>query len=552
MVVSLQFQLRKNPCKLSRLQGLLFGISLVLSWGVLIPATFAAETVTIRFGPFQQSVAIADLEKFAKTGRLPKTLQAYEALLTPELRGLLNQRLEVDPNFADKFVDEITLLPQGRQFLTSLEAAIPGSTIESLQAALSIGLRQVNGLNVVSFLKAYPTENINLDATQLLQLATEFNPNNLQSQALGSLLARDLAVKNNTPFQPTFNPAATGQEAVEQQTFTFYDKQRQRSIPVDISWSQKTDTTAPLVVISHGFGGNRRFASYLARHLASHGISVAAIEHSGSNSVAITKAANRSNLATLLPAREFIERPKDISFLLDELGTINAQPGQLQGKLNTDKVTVIGHSLGGYTALALVGAEVNLETVRKFCKTSLSVAEPLGDWLQCAATPLKEKKFRLRDERVKSAIALNPIIGQLFGKKGLSLINKPVLMLTATEDALTPAITHQIRPFTQLRSEKYLLTAIGATHLSIVDPAYQASEAASITREKRGEEIQPLRQLISGVSLAFIKQLTPEAKIYQQFLTPAYAQYLSTFELPLRLNSELPTNIKPWLNLAVK
>ncbi|MBD2439853.1 alpha/beta hydrolase [Nostoc sp. FACHB-110] len=552
MAASLQFQTSKNPCKLSRLQGLLFIGSLILGWGVAIPSTIAAETVTIRFGPFQQSVAIADLEKFAKTGTLPKSLQAYESLLTPELRRLLNRRLQVDPKFADKFVDEIVLLPQGKQFLTSLETAIPGSTSESLQAAISIGLRQVNGLSVVSFLKAYPTANIDLDATQLLQIASEFNPNNLQSQALGSLLARDLAVKTNTPFQANFNPAAPGKEEVQQQTLTFPDKQRQRNISVDIYTSPKTDKTAPLVIISHGFGANRKFASYLARHLAAYGITVVAVEHPGSNAVAITNAANQGDLAKLLPATEFMNRPKDISFLLNELATINRQPGQLQGKFNTEKVTVIGHSLGGYTALALVGGEVNLDEVRQFCKTSLSVAEAPGDWLQCAAASLKDKKLQLRDERVKSAIALNPLIGTLFGKQGLSRINQPVLMLTATEDALTPALTHQLRPFTQLRSEKYLLTAIGATHLSIVDPAYPVSEFAQVIQEKRGQAVQPLRQLIQGVSLAFIKQLTPEAKTYQPFLTSAYAQSLSTPEIPLRLNAELPTTIKPWLNLAVK
>jgi len=552
MAASLQCQPSNNPCKRSRLQGLLFSLSFVLGWGWVIPATLAAETVTIRFGPFQQSVAIADIEKFAKTGTLSKTLQAYESFLTPELRELLNRRVQVDPKFADKFVDELVLLPQGKQILSSLETAIPGSTTDTLQAAISIGLRQVNGLSVVSFLKAYPTENINLDATQLLQIATEFNPSNIQSQALGGLLARDLTVTTNTPFKPSFDPAATGQEAVQQQTLTLQDKQRQRSIPVDIYWSQKTDTTAPLVVISHGFGANRRFANYLARHLASHGISAASLEHPGSNSVAITNASNQGNLAKLLPATEFIERPKDISFLLNELAILNTQPGQLQGKLNTEKVTVIGHSLGGYTALALVGGEINLEEVRQFCKTSLSVVEPLGDWLQCAAASLKEKKIQLRDERVKSAIALNPVTGKLFGKQGLSRINKSVLILTATEDALTPSITHQIRPFTQLRGNKYLLTAIGATHLSIIDPTYPAGEVSRIIREKRGEETQPLRQLIRGVSLAFVKQLTPEAKTYQPFLTAAYAQSLSTPELPLRLNADLPTNIKPWLDLAVK
>ncbi|MEA5513777.1 dienelactone hydrolase, partial [Nodularia sp. UHCC 0506] len=90
-------------------------------------------------------------------------------------------------------------------------------------------------------------------------------------------------------------------------------------------------------------------------------------------------------------------------------------------------------------------------------------------------------------------------------------------------------------------------TAIGATHLSITDPAYPVS-AAGIVREKRGEETNSLRQLIRGVTLAFIKQDTPEAQIYQPFLTPAYAQSLSTAQLPLRFNSDLPKNIKPWLS----
>ncbi|MBD2456839.1 alpha/beta hydrolase [Nostoc sp. FACHB-87] len=551
MAGSLQFP-KNHPCKKKPLQGLLFSASLVLSWVWAIPATLAAETITIRFGLFQQSVAIADIEKFAKTGTLSQTLQAYESLFTPELRGLLNRRVQVDPKFADKFVDELVLLPQGKQLITSLAAAIPGSSVESLQATMSIGLRQVNGLSVVSFLKAYPTENIDLDATQLLQIATEFNPNNLQSQALGSILARNLTVKTNTPFQPSFDPAATGQEAVEQQTLTFPDKQRQRSIPVDIYWSQKTDTTAPLVVISHGFGANRRFASYLARHLAGYGITVAAIEHPGSNGAAINNAANQGNLAKLLPATEFIERPKDVSFLLNELANLNKQPGQLQGKLNTEKVSVIGHSLGGYTALALVGGELNLGEVRQFCKTSLSLVDPLGDWLQCAAASLKENKLQLRDERVKSAIALNPLTGKLFGKQGLSQINKPVLILTSTEDALTPALNHQIRPFSQLKGNKYLLTAIGATHLSILDPTYSAGETSTIVKEKRGAETQALRQLLRGVSLAFVKQLTPEAKTYQPFLTAGYAQSLSTPEIPLRLNADLPSNVKPWLDLAVK
>ncbi|WP_083630469.1 alpha/beta hydrolase [Scytonema sp. HK-05] len=542
----MQFQLGKNQRKASLVQKLLCALTLTLGWGVGMPSTLAAQTVTIRLGPFQQSVAIADLENFAKTGRLPSGLEVLSSMLTPEVRGFLTKRLEVNPAFADKFVDGLMRSPGGREFISSIGGVIPGSTSESIKATLNFALRQANGFNALSFLRAYPGENITVDATKAIGLAVDFNPNNLQSQAFGLLLERDLSAESSIPFKAAFNPAALGPEAVQQQTIILNDRQRNRTIPVDI-YSSQGNAENPLVVLSHGFGGNRRFLSYLARHLASYGLTVAAVEHPGSNANAVSRASDTQNLGQLLRATEFIDRPKDVSFTLNELAKLNTQPGQLQGKLNTEKVTVIGHSLGGYTALALVGAEVDLEELRKFCKDSLNIGEAPGDWLQCAAASLGDRKLRLQDQRIKSAIALNPLVGNLFGKKGLAQVSKPVLILTGTEDALTPALKHQIEPFTQLRGEKYLLTAIGGTHLSISDPIYPTSAATSIVKERIGEETKSLRQLTQGVSLAFIKQLTPEAKIYQPFLTPAYAQSLSTPQLPLRLVSELPASIKRWL-----
>jgi predicted dienelactone hydrolase len=514
-----------------------------------MPATLGAQTVTIRLGPFQQSVAIADLEKFAKTGELPENLQIFSSILTPQIRELLTKRLEIDPAVADKFVAQLKQNPVGKQFISSLTAVIPGSSTESLQATLNLALRQVNGLSALGFLRAYPQENVTVDASQAISVALELNPSYWQSQIFGAVLSRELAAENSTPLQTNFNPAAPGKQTVQQQTFILQDRQRNRTIPVDIYWSNG-DRQNPMVVISHGFGANRQFLRYLARHLASYGITVAAIEHPGSNVTAISRNSNQPNLKRLLPETEFIDRPKDISFALNELAKLDKQPGQLQGKLNTDKVTVIGHSLGGYTALALLGAEVDLPQLRQFCKDSLSIGQAPGDWLQCAAVSLPERKLRLKDERVKSAIALNPLVGNLFGKNGLAKVKQPVLILTGTEDALTPALKHQITPFSQLGGEKYLLSAVGGTHLSISDPTYQASDATTIVRERRGEETKALRQLLQGVSLAFVKQQTPEAKTYQPFLTAAYAQSLSTSQLPLSLVSELPANLKPWLKLV--
>ncbi len=513
-----------------------------------MPSTLAAERITIRLGPFQQSLAIADLEKFAQTGKLPDNLQALSPVLTSQVRELLTKRLQIDPTMADKFWDELQKTAAGRKFISSLSAAIPGSTKETLQATVYLALRQVNGLSVVSLLRSYPEENVTLDASRFISLAVDFNPNRLQSQALGVLLERDLFVKNNTEFRKNFDPAAKGRETVKQQTITLEDRQRKRTIPVDIYWSSPKREN-PLVVLSHGFGSNRQFLGYLARHLASYGITVAAIEHPGSNAIAVNRASSAGDLKKLIPASEFVARPQDISFLLDELEKLNQHSGKFYQQFNTNKVTIIGHSLGGYTALALAGAKIDLQELRKFCRNNLSLGESPGDWLQCAAAELKDKKLQLKDKRIQSVIALNPLIGNLFGKKGLHKVKKPVLIVSATADALTPALKHQIQPFNQLRGSKYLLTAIGATHSSISDRPYQENTAINaITKERQGEETKPLRQLIQGVSLAFIKQLTPQAQIYQPFLTPAYAQSLSTDELPLRLTSELPTSIKRWLN----
>ena len=544
---------RRFPQQIFGVKGLLCGLTFACFSSVGIPSSEAAQTITIRFGPYEQSIKIDDLEDFANTGKLPSSLEALSPVLPEGMQGFLQRRLEIDPSTADKFTSELQKTSFGRQFITSLKTALPGSSIESVQGAISLALRQVNGLSVVGFLQAYPQENVTIDATKAISVAVRFNPSRLQSKAFGSLLARELYVKNridNSQNFRRFNPATVGNLAVEKQTITLQDRNRNRTIPVDIYSSRIEQSQQPLVVISHGFGASRENLGYLARHLASYGVSVAAIEHPGSNMSAINQGANAADLKKLINPQEFINRPKDISFLLNELAKLNKQPGRLQGKLNTQQVNVIGHSLGGYTALAVAGGEINIQQLRRFCQKSLNMASAPGDWLQCAAATLPEKKLQLQDPRIKSAIALNPMIGKLFGERGLSKINKPVLILTGTDDSLTPALTHQIQPFNQLGRDKYLLTAIGGTHLSISEGNLPINAATKIIKERRGPQARPLRELVQGVSVAFVKQLSPEAQKYQPFLTSAYAQPFSTPQIKLRLNTQLPASIQPWLKIG--
>jgi predicted dienelactone hydrolase len=81
--------------------------------------------------------------------------------------------------------------------------------------------------------------------------------------------------------------------------------------------------------------------------------------------------------------------------------------------------------LGGYTALALAGAELNLEELRSVCKNRNPLLKSGGDWLQCAAADLPEKRVQLRDRRIAGAIALNPVIGHCLAKLDLPKLPPP-------------------------------------------------------------------------------------------------------------------------------
>lgn len=529
-------------------QGALGSLFVTLFWAMTAPV-FAAEYLTLRLGPFEQSVAIKELEKFAETGELSPVLQPYRDILTPQIRKILTNSLKLNPKTTETFINDLLLSSDGARLLDRLGLALPDSSLEQLKAALLLGARQVNGLSVLSFLRAYPGEKITLDASSAVGIALQLNASYWKSLAVGPILEQDLAVADAATFRPKFDPATPGPQLVKQRKLRLRDRQRQRTIIVDLYWAE--ETTGPLVVLSHGFAADRKFLRYLARHLASHGLTVASLEHPGSNFTRINSLSAPGKLGDLLPPGEFVDRPKDVSFLLDELADINGRYSTMLGKLNTQQVTIIGHSLGGYTALALAGGKLDLEELRRFCKNRSPVGRSPADWFQCAAADLPEDQVNLRDQRVVQAIALNSVTGRLFGTKGLRHVTLPTLMLTGTEDAITPALDHQLRSFNQLGGSKYLISAIGGTHLSVTDPKNlnDAIARSTLVKEVVGDDAYSLRQLVKGVSLAFIKQLTPEAQPYEPFLTPAYAQSLSTPKISLRLSTKLPATMATWFQV---
>jgi predicted dienelactone hydrolase len=530
-----------------RFSSLLLSMTAVVMGVSIAKPAMAAERLTLKFGPFEQTVSVGDVESYAKTGQVPDSMGVYKPFLNDSVRKSLNAKLDLDPKLGSKVVEDMMRSPAGKQVLQTILPAVPGLNTDILQAGLTIAAKQFNGLDAVRVLRSIPQETITVDVSEAIAIASKLNLNYWKTQAVGSILQRGLTVEN-AKFKSDFDAAVPGVLPVLKETMVMVDGKREdRRLPLDIyepdtRLVQMLAIDRPLVVITPGYEANKNFLAYLANHLASHGFTVVALEHPSS---AIK---GQIQLDALVPPNEVINRPKDISFVLDELAKLDGK------RFNTKQVSVIGHSFGGYTALALAGAELHLDELRAFCDKSNVLDRVPADWLQCSAAKLPDKTVNLRDVRVQQVMALNPAIGNIFGKSGLSKVATPTLIMSSSEDALTPALSQQLQPFMQLPTPKYLMMAIGSTHLSVSDPdSFNKILAQStLVKEKRGAEMAPLRSALQGVTLAYVSQLTTQGKTYEPFLTAGYVQSKSTAQVGLRLNQSLPGSVTRFLELAAR
>jgi predicted dienelactone hydrolase len=162
----------------------------------------------------------------------------------------------------------------------------------------------------------------------------------------------------------------------------------------------------PLVVLSHGTGSSPFLHRELAASLARGGFVVALLRHPGNH---------REDDALAGTAQILADRPRQVSAVVDAL---LADP-VLRGAL-TGAVGVIGHSLGGYTALAVAGG-----------RPTASGSETLDG--QPAAVPVTP------DERVRAVVLLAPATPWFQEPGALDDVRVPVLMLTGTADEHTDA-----------------------------------------------------------------------------------------------------------------
>lgn len=509
------------------------GLGLLISLWLALPGV-SAERIYANFGPLERFVSVDALVNYAQTGELGQELEWIQRFLDPEQLEQLRNGLTLSADIDVVTVSQFLYTAQGEGILEWLGGLIQTAGRQNGALAIRGAVIQATadregGLTLLNFLKHFPTNGVRVDLQALVGITwvaiAEINQTN---QITAQLFEQAAKAIDETPRD--FTLAEAGADRWEIYPF------EKTTLPTDLYLPETKN--APLVVLSHGLGGNRETLAYLAEHLASHGFAAAVVEHPGSSEAQL-EALLSGKASEAIEPEEMTHRPTDIQAFLDELEAAAQADPTLRNQLNFNQVGVLGQSMGAYTTLALAGATVDLETLDESCPPEVAQLN-LSLLLQCLVPSLPQPLPTLQDSRVKVAIALNPLDSAVFGPTGMANIQIPTLIVSGSADTVTPALAEQIRPFTWMTSpNRYLLLMEGGTHFSAIhDP--QAAEAPMTLPERIiGPDPELAQRYIKAISLAFLKTHLTEDVTYRQYLDPSYTAALSQPEIPITLLREL-------------
>jgi predicted dienelactone hydrolase len=249
----------------------------------------------------------------------------------------------------------------------------------------------------------------------------------------------------------------------------------------------------PVIVFSHGAGGSDTCCEALTRHWATYGyITIQPIHE---DSVVQRRSSADENASFPEAIREALKnpalwesRPRDISFLLDSLDGMQKRVAGLNGKINTDRIGVAGHSMGAYTAEAIAGALVDLP------------GHPGQNY---------------SDSRAKAILCLSPQGPGQFGltAHSFSKISLPFMGITGSLDNLGPlanAAWHKV-PFERSQpGDKYEVFIPGASHMSFI--------TAETVNPARSSQAAAILGYTNSASLAFLDSYLKDDPAAKQFL----------------------------------
>ena len=174
----------------------------------------------------------------------------------------------------------------------------------------------------------------------------------------------------------------------------------------------------PLVLVSHGYPGNRFLMSHLAENLASKGYVVASIDH--------TDSTYRSLGAF---ASTLVNRSLDQLFVLDQMARLsNDESSFLNGHVDASNTGLIGYSMGGYGAVITSGGGVSEVSANS------KVGSPFGTLAIHQANTASHNA--LPDSRIKTAVAFAPwgMSSGMWDSESLKGVKIPMFFIAGSVD----------------------------------------------------------------------------------------------------------------------
>lgn len=320
------------------------------------------------------------------------------------------------------------------------------------------------------------------------------------------------------------------QANVGQQTVMYHDSLRSRPLKTEI-WYPTNDSITPnnnataslpfilkptvrngsfvnkklpLILLSHGSGGNRLSLAWLAYNLVKNGFIVVGVDHWG------------NTYDNKIPD-QFVkawERPQDISFVLTQL----LKDSLYKKNVDENRIGVAGFSLGGYTVIALAGAQLDVNLLLKFADTPQGHKEgttaEYGDLTKLMRETSVEESFKrcpdLKDNRIKAFFAIAPAIGQGFGsEKQMERITNPVFIVGLEGDKVTPINTNALHYHTLIKNSSYHLITGKAGHYSILNEAKDEllREAKIYYKDAKGVNRATIHDDISQFAIGFFQKI---------------------------------------------
>lgn len=511
-----------------------FLLGTVCGLGATLP-TAAAERLGFEYGIIVRSIEIKSLETFAETGEVNQELDGYFDLANlneeqqEEFRAALQRSIDLDPVLVSRFFRSNI----GEQILTRfLGDLIPTeaglNSKYAIRAALVLAAADEDGLSLLNFLRYLPVD-VRVDLNKVLELseavATVVDGTEYAIATIDQLSTNEAIGDPPVDFDALPAPSQPGPFEVAYERWTLTDDSRDLTLYVDVFQPQQWRAgDTPVVVISHGLASNPEGFWKRAEHLASYGYVVVLPQHPGSDLLQAERF--RQGLSeNIFLVSDFVDRPKDISFVLDVLEQRNAS--EFDGRLDLNHVGVIGHSFGGYTALAVAGAVPDFEYLAEECAAPFSYVN-ISLLLQCEALMLPQQTYNFRDPRVTAVIALNPVNSSIFGPKGLSQVTVPVAIAAGSYDPATPAIFEQFRTFPWLgSSEKYLGLIEGQAHVDFSQVDAGVTNAINSIEGLTLASPFIVDYYADALTLIFFEIYIADNPEYRAFLESDYSAYLS-------------------------